>query len=248
MLVACDIAEDKKTRIHFSVPPPGQQWPEGTVPLGLGERLFINRGFFWRDGLVHVPPGLTRRSKAPLLVWLHGGGGKARAAAKLFPIADELGVVVLALDSRHNTWDGIDSPFGPDVRFLERALSHVAARVPIDPERIALGGESDGGSYALALGRSNGDLFSHLIAISPWRLDLPAPARGEPRIFIGHGRQDAVYPEWHSRRFLVPSLREEGYDVTYFAYDGPHWLTPISGRALMKWFAGSRHTAKTALR
>jgi predicted esterase len=213
--------------------------PAGTAPLGLGERLFINRGFFWRDGLLHVPTALKSRSPVPLLVWLHGGGGQAQDARKLFPLADEFGVAVLALDSRHNTWDGIDSPFGPDVRYIERALAHVAARVPVDEGRIAIGGVSDGGSYALALGRTNGDLFSHLIAISPWRLQPPAPARGAPQIFIGHGRQDSIYPEWHSRRVLVPSLRGQGYEVTYFPYDGPHWVTEVSGRALMEWIAAN---------
>ena len=209
----------------------------GTMPLDLGERLFINRGFEWRDGLLHVPPPDDKAGPRPLLVWLHSGGGRARDASKLFPFADEFGVVVLAIDSRHNTWDGIDSKIGPDVRFIQRAVKHVMSITSIDRTRIALGGASDGGTYALAIGRSNGRVFSHLIAVSPWRMSPPSPAEGKPPILVVHGRQDDVYPEWHSRRFIVPSLKEDGYDVSYFAYDGPHWVTKISGRKIIQWFA-----------
>ncbi|MEO0436177.1 MAG: alpha/beta hydrolase [Pseudomonadota bacterium] len=209
----------------------------GTMPLELGERLFINRGFEWRDGLLHVPPTDGETGPRPLLVWLHGGGGHARDAKKLFPFADEFGVVVLAVDSRHNTWDGIDSKFGPDVRFIQRALQRVMSVTAIDPKRIALGGASDGGTYALAIGRSNGRVFSHLIAVSPWWMSPPSPPEGKPPILVVHGRQDNVYPEWHSRRFIVPSLKEDGYDVSYFSYDGPHWVTEIAGRKILRWFA-----------
>ena len=82
-------------------------------------------------------------------------------------MAEEFGVVMLALDSRHNTWDGIDSPFGPDVQFIDAALRYTFERVAIDPGRIAIGGLSDGGSYSLSLGLVNGDLFTHLVAVAP---------------------------------------------------------------------------------
>ena len=235
-IVSCGRDAPQKTQIVFVASETTVEIPAGTSELGLGERLFINRSFAWRDGLLHVPPILAGNRPAPMLIWLHGGGGHARDAKKLFPFADEFGVVVLALDSRHNTWDGIDAPFGPDVHYIERSMKHVSEKVSIDPDRIALGGASDGGTYALALGRSNGRVFSHIIAVSPWRLDPPAPVQGDPRIFVAHGLQDDVYPEWHSRRFLVPSLRDDGYDVTYFPHDGPHWVTSVSARALMNWF------------
>jgi phospholipase/carboxylesterase len=42
---------------------------------------------------------------------------------------------------------------------------------------VALGGFSDGASYALSLDLTNGDLFASLIAFSPGFIQLdPAPA------------------------------------------------------------------------
>jgi phospholipase/carboxylesterase len=240
-LAACGNRAPEKVRVEAVFSTPQQSMTPGTRPLELGSKLFINTGFQWRDGLLHVPKGYDASEpprQAPLLVWLHGGGGDASDAENLFPIADEFGVVVLSLDSRHNTWDAIDSPYGPDLYFMEKALQHVAGLVAIDPKHVALGGLSDGASYALAVGRANGDLFTHLVGISPWSLTPPGPAVGQPRVLIGHGTRDTVYPEWHSRRVLVPGLADAGYDVTYFTFDGPHWATDAAGRAIMRWLQG----------
>jgi phospholipase/carboxylesterase len=87
----------------------------------------------WRDGMLYIPRVSKSHTSMPLLVWLHGGGGRADSFRYLFPLAEEFGVVILALDARHNTWDGIDSPFGPDVQFIDTALQHTFERVAIDP-------------------------------------------------------------------------------------------------------------------
>jgi phospholipase/carboxylesterase len=169
------------------------------------------------------------------LVWLHGGGGRASDIEYLFPLAEELGVVILAIDARHNTWDGIDSPFGPDVLFIDAALRHTFERIAIDPQRVGLGGMSDGAAYALALGRANGDFFSHLIAVAPGYLDPPAPPTGQPRIFVAHGTRDNVYSVFRSRLFVVPQLKSAGYDVTYLEFDGPHWVPVPVARQALEW-------------
>jgi phospholipase/carboxylesterase len=83
--------------------------------------------------MLYIPRVSKSHTSMPLLVWLHGGGGRADSFRYLFPLAEEFGVVILALDARHNTWDGIDSPFGPDVQFIDTALQHTFERVAIDP-------------------------------------------------------------------------------------------------------------------
>ena len=88
----------------------------------------------------------------------------ARDAAPHRPAADHAGVAVLAPDSRGTTWDAIRDDFGDDVTFLNRALEFVFARLHVDPARVAVGGFSDGASYALSLGLANGDLFPRIVA------------------------------------------------------------------------------------
>jgi len=74
-----------------------------------------------------APPG---SGPAPLLVMLHGAGGTGRRAANMiFALAEPRGCMVLAPDSRGTTWDAITGRFGPDVRFLERALRETLPRI-----------------------------------------------------------------------------------------------------------------------
>ena len=80
---------------------------------------------------------------------------------------DETGVAILAPNSRDTTWDAFTDSFGPDVEFLNRALERVFETVAIDPARIAVGGFSDGATYAIALGLINGELFKRVAAFSP---------------------------------------------------------------------------------
>ena len=80
---------------------------------------------------------------------------------------DETGVAILAPNARDTTWDAITRSFGPDVDLINRALERVFDSVAIDPARIAVGGFSDGASYAISLGLINGDLFKRVAARFP---------------------------------------------------------------------------------
>jgi phospholipase/carboxylesterase len=144
-------------------------------------------------------------------------------------------VVVLVPDARDNTWDGIDSRIGPDVVFIDAALRHTFQRVAVDPQRIAIGGASDGASYALSLGLANGDLFTHLIAFAPGWIFTPAPPTGRPLIFIAHGTQDRVLPIDLTSRLMVPRLRNAGYHVTYREFDGVHAVPGPIAREALEW-------------
>jgi phospholipase/carboxylesterase len=57
-----------------------------------------------RDGLIHVPPDYHADSPAPLVVMLHGAGGRAEQLMPLLTsIADEYGFLFAAPDSRGRT-------------------------------------------------------------------------------------------------------------------------------------------------
>lgn len=115
------------------------------------------------------------------------------------------------------------------------ALALAFRQCNIDPTRIALGGFSDGASYALSLGISNGDLFSALIAFSPGFI-APARRKGTPRIFVAHGTQDQMLPIDQTSRTIVPELKEARFDVHYEEFDGPHTVTVSEVASAMRWF------------
>lgn len=202
------------------------------APKGL-HRLNLESG---RDGLLYVPEGYRVDRPAPLALMLHGAGGNAQQGISLLrSFADESGLLLLAPDARGQTWDVIIDRYGLDVRYIERALAQTFGRYAVDPQRIAAGGFSDGASYALSLGVTNGDLFTHVIAFSPGFM-APAGQKGSPRLFISHGTRDRVLPIERCSRRIVPQVRGAGYDVLYREFDGAHSIPQDIARAAHDWF------------
>ena len=196
--------------------------------LGLGGK---------RDGILYVPKGHRADQPAPLVVMLHGAGGNARNSLGSWQkLADDAGLLLLVPESRGPSWDIIaDDGYGPDVAFIDRALAYVFERYAVNPERIVVSGFSDGASYALSLGVTNGDLFSHVVAFSPGFL-APASQRGEPAIFISHGVKDDVLRIGPCSRRIVPMLQRAGYEVRYREFDGPHTVPADIVREALTWF------------
>jgi predicted esterase len=204
--------------------------PSGTTPLRL-------RG--QRDAILYVPQSLPADRPAPLMLYLHGAtGNEQQGVRRMGPFADLFGFVVLSPASEDGTWDAIGGDYGPDVRFIDRALDRAFAVCSVDPARIAVSGFSDGASYALGLGLSNGDLFRHVLAFSPGFVPRGWEAQGHPRVFVSHGTADEILPIDQCSRRIVPDLRRAKYDITFREFDGRHTLPKEVGEAAMKWYLG----------
>jgi phospholipase/carboxylesterase len=187
-------------------------------------------------GLIYVPAGYSPARRSPLALMLHGAGGVSRHGISwLEPFADEAGLILLATDSRQSTWDVIVDDYGPDVACLDRVLEQTFERYAVEPSRVGIGGFSDGASYALSLGLTNGDLFTHVLAFSPGFI-ASTQQRGRPRLFISHGQQDRVLPVNMCSRRIVPQVERMGYDVLYREFDGPHTVPTEVAREAVEWF------------
>ena len=204
-------------------PHTGRSWPMGEGP---------------RQPVLYVPKGLPQ-TPVPLLLLFHGAGG---TPSDILPVVQEHAerhkFLVLAPQSRAPTWDVIANSYGGDVEAIDRALETVFATFAVDSGRIAVGGFSDGASYALSLGISNGQLFDADLAFSPGFL-VPSRQEGQPRIFISHGRQDSVLPIDRCSRRIVPALQESGYDVRYDEFSGGHVVPRTAVDAAVKLFLGA---------
>jgi len=188
-----------------------------------------------RDAILRMP----RKAVAPfpLLVLLHGATGSGeRILRRLGTAPDEAGVAVLAPDSREVTWDALGGRFGADVQFINRALDRVFDTVAVDPERIAVGGFSDGATYALSLGLINGDLFSRVVAFSPGFV-VPGVPHGHPQFFVSHGTDDSILQIDRSSRLIVPALQKRGYNVTFREFAGGHEVPAAIAREGLAWVA-----------
>lgn len=69
--------------------------------------------------------------------------------------------------------------YGPDVEIMDRALAEVFGNCTVDSTHVAVEGFSDGASFALSVGLTNGDLFTHVIAFSRLRSAREAARRSQ---------------------------------------------------------------------
>jgi phospholipase/carboxylesterase len=191
-----------------------------------------------RDGLLYVPSGYDVSLPAPFALMLHGAFSGAREGlAPFLDLADEVGLILLAPESRSSrTWGSVLD--GPDLEFIDRALGSVFSHYAVDTLKLAVCGFSDGASYALSLGLTNGDLFTHAIAFSPGRV-LTGERRGAPALFVSHGTEDETLRIGETSRQIVPQLRREGYDVRYEEFNGSHEVPPEVAREALSWFVGT---------
>ncbi|ABR88705.1 esterase [Janthinobacterium sp. Marseille] len=179
-----------------------------------------------RDAVLYVPTGLESNAAVPLLVMFHGAGGSAE---KVLPFLEEHAernkFLLLVPQSMYVTWDIVIGGNGPDIQRLGQALTEVASHYLIDQEHFGFAGFSDGGSYSLSTGITNGDLVSHVIVFSGGFMSV-FMQEGAPKVFISHGLVDEQLPIETSARPHAAKLKAAGYDVELVEFNGNHSIQP----------------------
>ncbi len=206
------------------------QIPYGQTPLGLSDD--------GRDGVLFVPKSYKEGTPMPLVMMLHGFGGWGDSQRAMFALAEELGFIVIAPESRDLTWGKEIPGFDADVRYLGAAYRRATSILDIDGEHVALGGQSDGAGYALTMGLAYGDVWNHLVILAGGGLIEPLRRKGKPRIFIAQGLKDTTMLPDASGRKNAAQLKKEEYDVTYREHEGGHRTPPGITREAMLWFLG----------
>jgi len=186
--------------------------------------------------LAYVPAPVDGRAYQLVLLF-HGAGGSPRHGLDLLrPVADAHRFLLVAPKSAGTTWDLIVDGFGVDVRRVDRVLEEILDSYPVS--EMFIGGFSDGASYALTLGLTNGDLFDAVLAFSPG-FAAPMVVHGRPRIYISHGVGDRVLPIDTCSRQLVSRLTSLEYDVTYQEFDGGHEVPESVLERGVSWLLGA---------
>ena len=198
------------------------------------------------NGTTHAflltPPVIDPERRYPLLTVLHGAGRQDELLCKGYrgeaAARDCLFMIPRSTDF---TWDLLTGANRPDLDFLEQVYAGIYARLPVDPDRQALIGYSDGASYALALGLSNPRRFR---AVMGWAAGFVAidtrligPDDPKPRILLEHGTHDVVFPFEQVCAPNVELLRRLGYEVDLRVDEGGiHWPSPAFQTTALDWF------------
>ena len=59
---------------------------------------------------------------------------------------------------------------------------------------------------------------------------------GKPKIYISHGTKDEVLSIDYCSRRLAPRLQNQGYDLKYHEFEGPHTVPNRICREGIEWF------------
>lgn len=203
-----------------------------------------------RNGLLYIP--IAHAEPLPLLILLHKAGGSASewfsGEGSYAHYADQGHFIILAPESPGPSWGTGPKNWGYDYVAINRSLEEAFARCAIDSNRLAIGGFSDGASYALSLGLANGDVFRYIIAFSPGYI-VRSQARGRsgpkgveiPLVYIAHGTGDNVLPIGSTSRIFVSQLRKNGYTVEFHEFSGGHHASRQVADQAMTWLTKTFH-------
>lgn len=227
-----------------------------TIPGPAAAAVPAQRTVTLPDNAVAYVPSKIHGGSVPLLVLLHGAGGRAsNFISQFIGEAEKRGIALLAVGSRGPTWDLVEalgkseasgqepseaeSQSAIDFPRINAAIERVRRCAPGDAAHTALAGFSDGASYALSTGAGRSDLFGTLIAFSPGIAVISHEPSPKQRIFIAHGRRDQILPFAERANTLVPGLRGAGFDITFRPFDGEHSVPADIRAEALAFFAKS---------
>lgn len=157
-----------------------------------------------RSWLLHVPASYSGTRPVPVVLLLHGGGGRAagieRSTGGFSALADRHGFIAVYPDSRRGHWDdGRETVTDPtdDVAFIDELLGALAAEYRVDARRVYAAGISNGGMMSMRLAC---ELSGRFAAIATVGANMPAalaatcrPSRAVPLVMFS-GTADPLMP------------------------------------------------------
>ena len=178
-----------------------------------------------------VPPNYSKDKQYPLVLWLHGAGGagtnnRAQISADQIPGTRtwtkpqnqaKYPTFVLVPQSPTN-WisDGIES-LSPEMLLVLGILEAVQAEFSIDPGRIYVAGQSDGGVGTWNVITQRPGLFAAAIPLCGGGDPSEAPRLAKMPIWAFHGARDPIIPVTESRT-MIEAVRKAGGNPRYTEY------------------------------
>lgn len=176
----------------------------------------MRSGGLERTYYVHLPPQYDGKTKLPLVMLLHGGGGNATQALRnypLQPLADREGFILVAPDGTGpgplHTWN-VEFGFGSaqrrqvdDTGYIRDLTGQLQKELAVDPKRVYLTGLSNGAILCHWAAARSPELFAGIAPVvgtvggrdeHEKTLHMPpVPAKGVPIVFF-MGEQDQSVP------------------------------------------------------
>jgi predicted peptidase len=198
-----------------------------------------------------VPPGYRPEMPYPVVLWLHGAGG-AGSDNRLQILADQtLGTrtwtkpqnqakhpafVLVPQSSTNWVTNGMDR-LSPEMSLVLSILDTVRTEFNIDPRRMYVAGQSDGGigTWNIILQRPN--LFAAAVPVCGSGDPSKVAVIANMPIWAFHGERDKVISVGESRK-MISALKRAGGHPRYSEYSNAGhdvWLRAFTEPDLVDW-------------
>jgi predicted esterase len=210
----------------------------------LGNEIYFDACAIF-ECLAHLPATFDKTKSYPLVVGLHGYGGRADYMIKIWDDFDQPGFIYVApfapyhfllgnrLAYSWNLWltEGEEFP-GEDFDITENYIIKLIndLKSVYNISDVYLMGHSQGASTTYITGIKHHELFKGLIAISGplgpyWLNDSTLTAGNDLKIMIIHGKNDRTIKYWEGQT-AKDLLEKHGYQVEFISHEGGHELPP----------------------
>ncbi len=165
--------------------------------------------------LTILPPGYDTGVAAPLVIVMHGSGGRPGPIADVHrKAAGEVGAIVVAPSALRPLGAGFNWTFRDESEWMVlHVLERVSREHKIDMERVVLAGFSQGANIALEVGLKHAENFAGIVAsCGHWDAEIMRIPEAEslPRVQLMIGAHD---PWVRTFREGETALRAAGVDV-----------------------------------
>jgi predicted peptidase len=187
------------------------------------------------------PDELVEGERYPLVLCLHGSGGGTQAPKALESRdGSPCFVLVPSVPSKEFSWAGRRRNGIPYVLEL---IDDLLERLPIDPDRLYVTGQSMGGAGTFGAVAARPDFFAAAVPVCGGWDPADAPRMKDVPMWVFHGDADTVVPVRYSRE-MVAALREAGGSPKYSELGGVRhnaWADAYASEAMWTWlFAQKR--------
>jgi len=179
--------------------------------FGEGDHKFslVHDGLI-RNYMVHLPPAYDKGIPAPLVIYLHGGGGNMRAAYMdgLDKMSDKHGFILAVPEGTgevkggrlRGKWNGGKWDTGEccgdadDVGFISRMCDEIEANFNVDENRIYATGISNGGLMTSRLGCELADKIAAIASVASAAVMSGCSPVSPVSVMVIHGTADPANP------------------------------------------------------
>ena len=207
----------------------------------------LNRASVTMKYLLYLPKDYEQKPSWPLLLFLHGSGGRGDdlgtvrkiGMAKVIEAGQDFPFVVVSpqCSKSQRSWETAK---------LTTLLDEIVEKYKVDQDRIYVTGQSMGGFGTWSLAAHAPDCFAAIVPICGGGDPTKAKEIAHIPVWVFHGGKDPTVPLKMSQR-MVDALKKCGGNVKFTIYpDAGHdaWTQTYANPQLYEWLLQQKRTVK----